>query len=289
MIAERISFYIGDTKGPFFETPVDHKTGYDVPICIEWENYKMNYSSIHPGTQYPIDIARFMKPSKMKKLWFVCGDYPYTGPNFPVFTKVRDTLNPESKGIIGNLDSNRHWGDIFKHEDPPWEMKKSDIIWRGADTSRGLRLNFVKKFQPLYNVGFSSYVQDALKEPHLYKKEYIRGSLSISDMLKYKYLPVVDGNDKASSLNWVLASNSVPLMPIPRFHSWVCEKFLKPGKHFVEVKPDFSDLPEKLDWCRANDEECKQIALEGSTYMSQFMNKNIENYIESKLVQFAET
>lgn len=285
-IQERVEYYIGDTKGPYTEKPVDHKKGYDVPVLIDWENYKMQYREIHPGTAYPIDVARIMKHSKTKKLWLDCGDATYTGPTFPVFVKVRDS---ESKGIILNLDSRRHWGDVFKHEDLPWEHKRPELIWRGADTGRGIRLDFVKKFQPLYNVGFSHYVQDALKDPVSYKREYIRGNLPITELLKYKYLPVVDGNDKASSLNWVLASNSVPLMPVPRFHSWVCEKFLEPGKHFVEVKPDFSDLPEKLEWCKSHDEECKRIAFEGTQYMLQFSNRHVEDYIESKLVEFAET
>ena len=285
-IQERLEYYIGDTKGPYTEKPVDHKKGYDVPILIDWEEYKTRYREIHPcGTAYPLDVARVMKHSKTKKLWFDCGDSTYKGPVFPVFVKVRTR---ESRGIILNLDSPRHWAEIGRHEDVPWEHKKSELIWRGADTGRGIRLDFVKKFQPLYDVGFSQYVQDALQDPVSYKREYIRGNVPITELLKYKYLPVVDGNDKSSSLNWVLASNSVPLMPIPKFHSWVCEKFLEPGKHFVEVKSDFSDLPEKLEWCKAHDEECKHIALEGKQYMQQFLNKNVEDYIESKLVEYAE-
>ena len=287
-IDDRISFYIGDTKAPYIE-PVDHKKGYDVPVLINWASYKTNYNAIHPNTAYPIDVARLMKYSITKKLWFICGDSPYTSYNFPIFVKVRDTWNPESKGIIASLDSPRHWSEVFVHNDPPWEHKKSEMIWRGADTSHGLRLDFVKKFQPLYDVGFSNYVQDSIKDPQLYPSTYLRKPLPISEMLTYKYLPVVNGNDKSSSLNWVLASNSVPLMPIPRFHSWLCEKWLEPGKHFVEVQQDFSDLPEKFEWCRTHDEECKRIAHEGTKFMLQFMNKKAEDYLESKLVEYVET
>ena len=66
-------------------------------------------------------------------------------------------------------------------------------------------------------MGFSQYVQDALKDPELYPRDLIKGVAPVETFLKHKYLPVVDGNDKSSSLSWVLASNSVPLMPVPRY------------------------------------------------------------------------
>jgi len=284
-IEERLNYYIGDTKGPYTE-PFDHKRGYDVPICVNWENYRINHNIIHPNTAYPIDVVRLLRYNP-SKLWVCCGDTSYTGPMYPIFTKFRDTWNPDSKGIIVDFESVALWKPVFAHEDPPWEYKKPELIWRGTDTSRGIRLNFVKKYQPIYDVGFSRYVQDSVKDPDLYKKEYLRNSVQIPEMLKYKYLPVVEGNDRSSSLYWILACNSVPLMPIPRYHSWICEKYLESGKHYVEVKSDWSDLPEKLEWCRSHDEECKQIAEEGKKFMLQFMNKHVNDYIESKLVEFA--
>ena len=110
--------------------------------------------------------------------------------------------------------------------------------------------------------------------------------LKISEMKRYKYLPVVDGNDKSSSLGWVMASNSVPIMPKPRFHSWMCEPWLESGVHYVQVKADWSDFDEQLEWCRQNDSECKKIGENGIEFMKQFMDETKENYIESKLAQF---
>ena len=108
--------------------------------------------------------------------------------------------------------------------------------------------------------------------------------MTIPDLLKYKYLPVVYGNDKSSSLGWVMASNSVPIMPVPRYHSWMCESFLEPGVHYVEVKRDFSDMIEKIEWCKQNDAECKKIAENGKQFMLQFMNTTQEQYIELQVV-----
>lgn len=277
---DRLKYYLGDTR--WEHPPEDHKYGYDVPIYITRERYQREWSQIHPNTQYPLDVVRLLKYSD--NLWINCGDATYHGPNWPVLIKVR---TENSKGIIANLNKNRHFGDVFKHEDVQWEQKKNDIIWRGVDTGRGIRLDFVNKFRDTMDVGFSDYVQDALKDPEKYPKELLKGKIPISEILKYKYLPVVDGNDKSSSLGWVMGSNSVPIMPKPRYHSWLCEPWLEAGKHYVEVQRDFSDLPEKIEWCKRNDEKCKQIAENGKLYMIQFFNPLAEEYLEHKLATYA--
>lgn len=285
-IDDRIAFYIGDQKAPFTK-PNDYAKGYDVPICINLPTYKHKYHTIHPGTAYPLDVARLSRYSKNPNLWMQCGDSPYIGPNYPVLVKIRDTQNPDSKGVLANMNSTRHLGDLFKHKDMDWHDKRPDFIWRGTDTNRrGLRLDFVKRYYQDYNIGFSQYVQNAKETPDLYPQKYLKGSVSTEEMLKYKYLPVVDGNDKSSSLGWVLGSNSVPIMPKPRFHSWLCEPWLESGKHYVECLPDFSDLLERVAWCKDHDQECSEIAENGTKFMLQFMNPMTESFIEKKIIEY---
>tara|TARA_R110002074_G_scaffold12423_3_gene45440 strand:+ start:2673 stop:3551 length:879 start_codon:yes stop_codon:yes gene_type:complete len=285
-IDDRISFYIGDHKPPF-TTPNNYIKGYDTPICINLPTYKHNYHTIHPGTAYPVDIARLSKYSTKANLWAQCGDSPYIGPNYPVLVKIRDTHNPDSKGVLASLESPRHWGDLFKHKDMDWYDKRPDFIWRGADTNRrGTRLSFVKRFHQEYNIGFSHYVQNSNEKPGQYLAEYLKGHVDIGGMLKYKYLPVVDGNDKSSALGWILASNSIPIMPRPRFHSWLCEPWLESGKHYIECLPDFSDLLERVAWCKDHDQECSEIAENGTKFMLQFMNPMTESFIEKKIIEY---
>jgi len=104
-------------------------------------------------------------------------------------------------------------------------------------------------------------------------------------MAQYKYLPLLDGNDKASALNWILLSNSVPLMPKPRFHSWLCEKFLEPNVHYVELKQDYSDLDEKLQWCLQNDGLCKEIAENGASFINSNFKYDTEIEMEKILIE----
>ena len=280
-VNDRIKYYLGDTQK--VKEPENGKYGYDVPMCLNYREYQKSMTHFHPNTAYPRDVSRLLKYSDPKDRWIQCGDSPYTGPQWPVGVKVRDTHNPASKGVILNLNSNRLWGHIFKYSDPAWEVKKTDFMWRGADTGRGVRLAFVNKFRE-YDVGFSAHVQDSRRQPELYPAHLIKPKVPIPYLLKYKYLPIVDGNDKSSSLGWVMASNSVPIMPVPRYHSWMCESFLEPGVHYVEVKRDFSDMIEKIEWCKQNDAECKKIAENGKQFMLQFMNTTQEQYIEIQVV-----
>jgi hypothetical protein len=284
-IDDRLEYYIHGTKK--VEKPTCITSGYDEPIEVDTTTYEQNFSKIHPNTEYPIDVVRYCRFAPFNtKLWFQCGDSTYTGTEWPVLVKTRDTQDPRSKGIIANLNSMRHWREIFRHDETPWNDKKPGVIWRGADTGHPHRLNFVKKFHSLYDIGFSRYVQEKKFHPDEYKDKYVMGLTTIKDMLSYKYLPVVDGNDKSSSLGWVLASNSVPIMPKPRYHSWVCEPWLKPDVHYVEVKRDWSDFSEKLEFLKKNDDFAKSVAENGTKFMLQFTTQKQELYIEQKIIEY---
>ena len=125
-----------------------------------------------------------------------------------------------------------------------------------------------------------------LKNKDIFKK-YYRPSISIAEQLQYKYIPILDGNDKASCLNWVLSSNSIPLIPKPRFHSWLCEKFLEPNVHYVELNEDYSNLEEKLQWCSDNDKTCQEIAVNGKYFMSLFTVEK-EQIVEQTLMSLVD-
>ena len=39
-----------------------------------------------------------------------------------------------------------------------------------------------------------------------------------------------------------MSSNSVAVMPRPKYESWFMEGRLQPGVHYIEIKDDYSDL-----------------------------------------------
>lgn len=84
-------------------------------------------------------------------------------------------------------------------------------------------------------------------------------SVSIDEHIKYKYLISVDGNTAAwQRVPWILQSGSVLLLVDTDIEEWFYSD-LKAWEHYVPIKADFSDLIEKIEWLRKNDDEAKAI------------------------------
>lgn len=96
---------------------------------------------------------------------------------------------------------------------------------------------------------------------------------SMRGMVRFKYLVVVSGQDKATNLNWALWTDSVPLMPPPVDESWLCEGWLEPWVHYVPLRPDFSDLKVKIDWLRRNQAVAANIARAGRLFLESHFGK----------------
>ena len=91
--------------------------------------------------------------------------------------------------------------------------------------------------------------------------------LSVEEMLKYKYLLSLEGNDVATGLKWQLASSSVVFMPRPTAEIFAMEALLVPFVHYIPVKPDGSDVEEMMIWAKQNDEKARWILAQASRYM----------------------
>jgi len=292
-IEDRINFYIGNQNYDRDYKPVcPEVVAHDVPFKTS-----QDYTTLKSG--FVQDVNRY-KTYASKDFWVQCGDDSYTDNIFPLLVKVRNTDLPESNGIIANLNSQRHWGfcDTAYMADKAWSNKRNDVAWRGVSTGISItkpkheyrknkytRDRLVQDYFDIYNVAFSSIVQNA---NHLQK--FVKNYMNLQQLLDYKYIISIDGNDKSSSLNWILFSNSVPVMCKPKFHSWLCEKWLEPDVHYVCVKDDFSDLQEKIEWCKDNDRECEQIAKNGQEFMIEnFTDVEAAKTIERELIKHIES
>src|SRR5512136_2367623 len=56
-----------------------------------------------------------------------------------------------------------------------------------------------------------------------------------------------------------MQSGSVVLSTASPWETFFTRMF-EPWTHFVPIANDFADLAEKLDWCRAHDDECRDMA-----------------------------
>ena len=94
--------------------------------------------------------------------------------------------------------------------------------------------------------------------------------MTIDELLKYKFILCLEGNDVASNLKWVMSSNSLAVMPRPKFETWFMEGLLAPDYHYVSIKDDYSDLEEKLTYYIDNPDKALEIIKNANAYTAQF-------------------
>ena len=202
----------------------------------------------------------------------------------PAIVKVRYVNDPKG-GILGPLCYDRHWGALSTAlaYRGSWRDKRSDCVWRGVPTGtqeegvepknwKNLRMVCCYKWRDTFDIG----ITETWDRWHA---SYLKPSMSIHEMLNYKYILSIPGADKDSGLNWKLASNSVVLMAPPEIESWLMEGLLEPWVHYIPLKDDYSDLDEIVKWCRNNDDKCQEIVKNANNFIRQFGNMKVEKAI----------
>lgn len=181
-------------------------------------------------------------------------------------------------------------------KDIPFKNKINGVFWRGTNSGddknfklydlRAQRITMVEKFYnykpEIFNIGFSDMRYSKKSKLNL---DYCKDFKSLEDQLKYKFIMAVEGNDVASNLAWILLSNSIPICPKHYIESWFCEGKLKPWKHYVPVKNDFSDLEENYNKCLNDNDLCNKIILYSKLFAYQYMDREREFKIIKKVVQ----
>jgi len=98
----------------------------------------------------------------------------------------------------------------------------------------------------------------------------------IYEQSKYKYLVYVDGHCAACRYGFMMRLGSVIIKVLPRQvadRMWYFP-ILKPFEDHVPVKADLSDLEEKIQWCRDNDEKCKKIGQNAMAFYEKYVGRN---------------
>ena len=210
--------------------------------------------------------------------------------------------------IIWKLDSHRLLGPIDEvaKADKPWSEKRGKAVFRGKLTghamdTNGARLllrgnmtereycNAIERCRFVLKHHNSSLVDarltDVLGKPlnnSISGVALLGEKMTMQDLLEYKVLIMLEGNDVSSGLRWALRSNSLVMMPPPTFTTWVMEELLEPWVHYIPLDPSFNDTEEKMQWMLEHDEDAKRIASQGSLWIKDLLehpnaeNENIE-------------
>lgn len=256
------------------------------------------------GLQLPASVA--LAP----KFLVYFGDNIYKGGlQNPTIVKARPA-NSRFRGpgnhVLLNMHQRRFWPaiDQARQVDVNYAQKEDRLVWRGVNSGApcwhppgtvrepvrrpfplGSRLLLMDQYanttDPRIDVGFSRAKSNPCQE---WARPFVKGSLDIGTQLRSKFLLIVEGDDIASAAHWVLASNSVPFMARPVAESWLMESRLVPGKHYIHLESDFSDLVEKLDWAIDNPIHAEEIAVASSEYMREFEDKDREQRINDAVL-----
>ena len=87
-----------------------------------------------------------------------------------------------------------------------------------------------------------------------------------------KYIIVVDGHGWADRTA-VHDGVRILLFHATLHEDWVSNQLI-PNEHYIKVKPDLSDLIEKLEWANKNDSEAKRIAQNGKEFAHKNLRRN---------------
>lgn len=184
-----------------------------------------------------------------------------------------------------------------------WENKKHIAVFRGASTGSGVTHEVEvnpNTFNPrLFAAKLSRQRPDILdagitewntrprkirQEPFLRTIEVEHLQIPLVERLspveqsQFKYILNIDGHVSAFRLSLELGMGSVVLLQEhtvgqTNYRMWFARS-LQPFVHYVPVRRDLSDLIEKIEWCIAHDEECKQIAQNALTFYETYLTKS---------------
>ncbi|MGM0569918.1 glycosyl transferase family 90 [Marinobacter sp.] len=179
------------------------------------------------------------------------------------------SLNENS--LLLKLNSVRHYR--FYRDTQPFRAKKPLAVWRGK-SNRDHRIEFARQFMdtPRCNIGCTQHKEP---DPQPWHKPF----MSVQQQLNYRYIVSLEGIDVATNLKWIMASNSLCLMRRPRYETWFMEGTLVPGYHYVELRDDHSDLPEKIEYYCRHPEEAEAIIANAQRHVARFTDRRKEDLI----------
>ncbi len=225
---------------------------------------------------YSFDIMRLIRSyNQSLDACFIFGDVSWI-PERPSFVKSRPISDNNVNSVILPLNRIRHFN--FINDSSSFESKL-DMLMGVSFAKQQNRQDFLRLYfgHPLCRVGSAYRFEDERKE---WNVDYV----SIVEQLKYKFILCLEGNDVATNLKWVMSSNSIAVMPKPKFETWFMESTLVGGEHYIEIADDYSDLEEKINYYTQHTDKAQKIVAAAHKHIEQFRNKKIENIVSIRVV-----
>ncbi len=239
-----------------------------------WNQFFKNKQNSHFIDFYNL-LQFFNKKNKVDFIYstkdYIDSSIAKKHPPYPTFVKSRPVGFNNQNSILLKLNKVKLFHFI---KDPKkFENKKNQAVWRGDIKNNSQREYFVKNFYrtPLFDIGQTSPQQDVA---------WMKSFMSIKDQLDFKFIFCLEGKCISTNLYWAMSSNSVCVMPKPKYESWFMEGKLEDGVHYIEVKDNFSDAQEKIEFYNNNNDKCLEIIQNAQKFVKQFKNAKQERLIQ---------
>ena len=191
-------------------------------------------------------------------------------PEVPTFQKSRPIHSNNANAVLLKMDKKRHF--FFVEDDLKFAEKKNMLIGRGSVTQPH-RIRFMDMYftHPMCDLGQVNRVGGNAK--------WLKPKLSTRAHLKYKFILSLEGNDVATNLKWIMSSNSIAVMPKPKYETWFMEGRLIPDHHYILIRDDYSDLEERLHHYITNTDQAERIISNANAYVKQFEDQKREELL----------
>jgi len=209
-----------------------------------------------------------------RRLDYLFGDVT-TVPDRPMVVKSRPIGAHNASSILLKLDKLRHFR--WSPDARPFRDKKPAAVWRGTPLN-AQRQDLVRAFyhHPSFDIGHSRHMVDGLPP---------KTPLSHAEQKQFKFFVSLEGNDVATNLKWGMASNMLVMAPRMRFETWFMEGRLEPGKHFVLLRDDLSDLEAKVDYFATRPDEAEEIIENAHKWIGLFADPLKERIVAARVLE----
>lgn len=194
----------------------------------------------------------------------------------PSFLKSRPIGGENQNSVLLKLNKKRHYH--FVSDSIPFEEKKDRAVWRGKAHNEK-RMKFLETFRENPDVDAGDVREESEGQP------IHEPFMSIDDQLEFKFIVSLEGRDVASNVKWIMNSNSLCLMPEPNYETWFMEGRLEAGTHYVEIRDDFEDLPEKMEYYASHPREANEIIDNANHYVERFKDPDREELVSLLVAQ----
>eukprot|EP00571_Detonula_confervacea_P009091 CAMPEP_0172316966 /NCGR_PEP_ID=MMETSP1058-20130122/30145_1 /TAXON_ID=83371 /ORGANISM="Detonula confervacea, Strain CCMP 353" /LENGTH=461 /DNA_ID=CAMNT_0013031409 /DNA_START=229 /DNA_END=1611 /DNA_ORIENTATION=- len=186
----------------------------------------------------------------------------------------------------------KHWERTFQHNERkyPWSLKMNKAVWRGSttyegsqyhqselgDTPRGKLVAKSMEYPGLIDAAFHKIIQKFQSQRHELAGQFtVAKALNPMEMMKYKSIIDIDGNNWSSRFGMLLCSNSVVIKVEPDFIEYFYDDVgdVKPMVHYVPASlENITDVVEYV-MEKKNEDQMKSIVKSANSWCKRALNE----------------